>query len=131
MLTIPRNAQLRSIAYGIFRFFSGAKEPDWIRKFPPKAPLDSKVAETGFWTAICDSPTAEWEPHAGCWMSWAVHDEWGKARNAVKRELTEVIQTIARYEPVRVLAPRGQAGAARSVAGVFPFPEHHGDRSAG
>lgn len=51
---------------------------------------------------------AEWEPHACCWMSWAVHDEWGKARNAVKRELSEVIQTIARYEPVRVLAQRGQ-----------------------
>jgi agmatine deiminase len=41
-------------------------------------------------------------------MAWAVHNEWGKARNAVKRELSEVIQTIARYEPVRVLAPRGR-----------------------
>jgi agmatine deiminase len=41
-------------------------------------------------------------------MAWAVHSEWGKARNAVKRELSEVIQTIARYEPVRVLAPRGR-----------------------
>ena len=41
-------------------------------------------------------------------MAWAVHNEWGKARNAVKRELSEVIQRIARYEPVRVLAPRGR-----------------------
>ena len=50
---------------------------------------------------------AEWEPHACCWMAWAVHNEWGKARNSVKRELSELIQTIARYEPVRVLARRG------------------------
>jgi agmatine deiminase len=40
-------------------------------------------------------------------MAWAVHREWGKAVNKVKRELSEVIQTISRYEPVRVLAPRG------------------------
>ncbi|MBX9845213.1 MAG: agmatine deiminase family protein [Xanthobacteraceae bacterium] len=50
---------------------------------------------------------AEWEPHACCWLAWAVHNEWGKARNAVKRALSEVIQTIARFEPVRVLARRG------------------------
>lgn len=52
---------------------------------------------------------AEWEPHACCWMAWAVHQEWGNAVNKVKRELSEVVQTIARYEPVRVLAPRGDA----------------------
>jgi agmatine deiminase len=50
---------------------------------------------------------AEWEPHACCWMAWAVHAEWGKSVNKVKRELSEIVQTIARYEPVRVLAPRG------------------------
>ena len=52
---------------------------------------------------------AEWEPHACCWMAWAVHREWGKAVNKVKRELSEVVQTVARYEPVRLLAPRGNA----------------------
>ena len=52
---------------------------------------------------------AEWEPHACCWMAWAVHSEWGKAINKVKRELSEVIQTIAEYEPMRLLARRGQA----------------------
>ena len=51
---------------------------------------------------------AEWEPHASCWMAWAVHAEWGKAVGKVKRELSEVIRTIARFEPVRVLAPRGR-----------------------
>lgn len=50
---------------------------------------------------------AEWEPHACCWMAWAVHREWGRVARKVKRELSEVVQTIARYEPVRLLAPRG------------------------
>jgi agmatine deiminase len=43
-------------------------------------------------------------------MAWAVHREWGGAiANRVKRDLSKVVQTIARYEPVRVLAPRGQS----------------------
>jgi agmatine deiminase len=50
---------------------------------------------------------ADWEPHECCWMAWAVHSEWGKGRNKVKRDLSLVVQTIARYEPVRLLAPRG------------------------
>lgn len=52
---------------------------------------------------------AEWERHKCCWMAWAVHREWGKAIKKVKSELSEVIQTIALYEPVRVLALRGPA----------------------
>ena len=50
---------------------------------------------------------AEWEPHSCCWMAWAVHREWGKAVNKVKQELSEVVQTIAEYEPVSLLAKRG------------------------
>jgi len=60
---------------------------------------------------------AEWEPHACCWMAWAVHREWGKAVHKVKSELSEVVQTIARYEPVRLLAPHG--GAAREARREF------------
>jgi agmatine deiminase len=52
---------------------------------------------------------AEWEAHACCWMAWAAHAEWGKMINKVKRQLSEVIQTIAVYEPVRVLVPSGRA----------------------
>jgi agmatine deiminase len=52
---------------------------------------------------------AEWEPHACCWMAWAVHREWGKAVHKVKRELSAVAQTIALFEPVRLLAPYGPA----------------------
>jgi agmatine deiminase len=52
---------------------------------------------------------AEWEPHACCWMAWAVHREWGKAVRKVKRELSAVVQTISRFEPVRLLAAPGPA----------------------
>lgn len=50
---------------------------------------------------------AEWEPHACCWMAWAIHREWGNVIHKVKRELRAVVQTIAMYEPVRLLAPPG------------------------
>jgi agmatine deiminase len=50
---------------------------------------------------------ADWEPHACCWMAWAVDPRDWDADKKVKCELSEVIQTIARYEPVRVLALRG------------------------
>ena len=68
--------------------------------------------------------SAEWEPHACCWMAWVVHPEWGKVVNKVKRELSEVIQTIARCEPVRVLAPRAQSfREARRELAASPLPE--------
>jgi agmatine deiminase len=50
---------------------------------------------------------AEWGPHECCWMAWAANPRDWDAVKKVKRELSEVIQTIARFEPVRVLAPRG------------------------
>jgi agmatine deiminase len=41
-------------------------------------------------------------------MAWAVHREWDRATaNKIKRALSEVVQTVARFEPVRLLAPRG------------------------
>lgn len=62
---------------------------------------------------------AEWEPHACCWMAWAVHSEWGNAADKVRRELRRVVQAVARHEPVRLLAPRGLAAreASRKFAG--------------
>jgi agmatine deiminase len=36
-------------------------------------------------------------------MAWAVHREWGADADNVKRELREVISTVAEYEPVRLL----------------------------
>ena len=51
---------------------------------------------------------AEWEPHSCCWMAWAVHPEWGRCVDEVKRELREIIATVAEYEPVRLLTPPDQ-----------------------
>jgi agmatine deiminase len=67
-----------------------------------------RIAQVSFNPPTVRIP-AEWEPHACCWMAWAVHREWGKAINKVKRELSEVIDTISRYEPVRLLASQGPA----------------------
>lgn len=51
---------------------------------------------------------AEWEPHECCWMAWGTHREWDRSTaTRIKHDLSKVAQTIARYEPVRVLAPRG------------------------
>jgi len=53
---------------------------------------------------------AEWEPHECCWMAWAVHPEWSRKEiSAIKRDLSLIAHTISRYEPVRVLAPKGSA----------------------
>jgi agmatine deiminase len=46
-------------------------------------------------------------------MAWAVHREWGEAVQQVKLELSEIVQTIARYEPVRLLTPHSAAREAR------------------
>jgi agmatine deiminase len=72
---------------------------------------------------------ADWEPHKCCWMAWAVDRRDWENTNKVKRELSEVIQTIARYEPVYVLARPGteyreakrEFAACRDVA-VFATP---------
>lgn len=56
---------------------------------------------------------AEWEPHAYCWMAWAVHGEWRTHGDEVKRELRDVIATVAEYEPVRLLTPLDQIADAK------------------
>src|ERR1035441_7378188 len=57
---------------------------------------------------------AEWEPHACCWMAWAVHAEWKDRAEKVKRDLAAVIRTIARFEPVRLLTPPDRVADARA-----------------
>src|SRR5438477_9052661 len=57
---------------------------------------------------------AEWEPHRCCWMAWAVHREWGAHADQVKRELHEIISTIAQYEPIKLLTPPDQIADVQS-----------------
>jgi agmatine deiminase len=47
-------------------------------------------------------------------MAWAIHQEWGSHVDKVKRELREVIATIAEYEHVQLLTPPDQIADARS-----------------
>lgn len=56
---------------------------------------------------------AAWETHSCCWMAWAVHPEWREQAEPVKRELREIIVTIAQFEPVRVLVPPDQINDAQ------------------
>lgn len=51
---------------------------------------------------------AEWEPHACCWMAWAVQSEWKDWAEAVKRELAAVARAVAQFEQVRLLTPPDQ-----------------------
>src|SRR5262245_49188443 len=49
---------------------------------------------------------AEWEPHACCWMAWAVDPtEWRAWTEAAETELATVVRAIAKHEPVRLLTP--------------------------
>jgi agmatine deiminase len=57
---------------------------------------------------------ADWETHACCWMSWAVHSEWGTWTNAVQDELATVIRAIAQFERVCLLVPPPQKDDVRS-----------------
>jgi agmatine/peptidylarginine deiminase len=39
-------------------------------------------------------------------MAWAVHEEWRAHADEVKRELREIIATVAEYEEVILAVPR-------------------------
>jgi agmatine deiminase len=56
----------------------------------------------------------DWAQHSYCWMAWAFHPEWGSLLRSAKQELHDLIATISRYEPVRLLAPAHAIGEARS-----------------
>ena len=60
---------------------------------------------------------AEWEPHACCWMAWAVHPEWAHWTDAVRAELAIVVRTVAQFEPVRLLTPPDALADARARFG--------------
>ena len=50
---------------------------------------------------------AEWAPHSGCWLAWPRrYDVWRDRARPAKRAFTEVINAIARFEPVTVIAHR-------------------------
>ncbi len=62
--------------------------------------------------APADAPTelgfrwpAEWEPHAATWIAWPHNaDTWPGRFAPIPHRFAEIIRTLARFEPVRVLA---------------------------
>jgi agmatine deiminase len=53
--------------------------------------------------------------HAFCFMAWAVHREWGANAGHVKRELREIVCTVAGNEPVRLLVPPDLIAEAKQL----------------
>lgn len=59
----------------------------------------------------------DWAQHSYCWMAWALHPEWGSLLRSAKQELQDLIVTISRYEPVRLLTPPSVISEAESLFG--------------
>jgi agmatine deiminase len=56
---------------------------------------------------------AEWAEHSCCWMAWPCREGfWGNAE-ATQRTYADVANTIARFEPVKMLAPAHKLESAR------------------
>ncbi|HJN03756.1 MAG TPA: agmatine deiminase family protein [Alphaproteobacteria bacterium] len=68
---------------------------------------------------------AEWAPHERCWMAWPCRESlWGKRTGAARSAIAELARTIARYEPVVVLANEAHVADAsiRCGPGVEVLP---------
>ncbi len=61
---------------------------------------------------------AEWMPHERCWMIWPRRQEvWGERMAATKRAYAAVAQTIARFEPVTMIASPDDLAEAERLCG--------------
>jgi len=58
---------------------------------------------------------AEFARHSCCWMAWPCRSGLWADPAAVSREYAEVANAIARFEPVRMLAPKHKLSEARSL----------------
>jgi agmatine deiminase len=62
---------------------------------------------------------AEWEPHERCLMAWPVRAEvWGEWLEEARSDYATIATTIARFEPVLMLAPPGEVAEARERCGA-------------
>lgn len=71
----------------------------------------------------------EWAPHARCWMAWPVREETfggADALEAARGAYAEVARTVARFEPVTMVAPESEVPEASLACGVgvdvLPLP---------
>jgi agmatine deiminase len=65
---------------------------------------------------------AEWEPHAATWLAWPRNpDTWPGKFDPIPAVWQELVQTLAAFEPVHVLAGGPQVMAqAQSMVGSLP-----------
>lgn len=60
---------------------------------------------------------AEWAPHYCCWMAWPCREGLWKDQAVAEREYADVANAIARFEPVKMLAPAHKLVSARGLLG--------------
>jgi agmatine deiminase len=62
---------------------------------------------------------AEWAPHERCLISWptAAREYWGEFYLLAQATYAAVARAVARFEPVLVIANRGEGGNVRSYCG--------------
>ncbi len=61
---------------------------------------------------------AEWAPHTCCWMAWPCRKGLWADDAGTAEEYANVANVIARFEPVRMLAPAERIAAARALLGT-------------
>jgi len=84
----------------------------------------ARPADDGFYMP------AEWMPHGRCWMEWPSRAElWGDRLETAREAYTEVANTIARFEPVTMIAkPKNFVEASLKVGkDVNTFSLPHDD----
>ena len=72
---------------------------------------DSDPREDGFYMP------AEWAEHSCCWMAWPCREGLWANTEGTQRTYADVANAIARFEPLKMLAPAHKLEAARALLG--------------
>ena len=70
---------------------------------------DSDPRQDGFYMP------AEWVEHSCCWMAWPCREGFWANQEGTQRTYANVANAIARFEPVKMLAPADNLEAARAL----------------
>ncbi len=73
------------------------------------AQSDGDPREDGFYMP------GEWAEHSCCWMAWPCRKGFWANAEATQRTYADVANAIARFEPVKMLAPAHKLEAARAL----------------
>jgi hypothetical protein len=91
---------------------------------PPADPASSITLPSGKCLELAAQDVSfamppEWAPHAGCWIAWPRRpDVWRQQGVPAKAAFADVIQAVARFEPVTVVAHNEQVCVCVVVRGV-------------